>query len=49
MSGRPGLIKKEIKVNFARPRSFDLVLEPEFIAMKREILGLLRNDEDDVH
>jgi len=49
MSGRPGLIKKEIKVGFARPRSFDLVLEPEFIAMKREILGLLKNDEDDVH
>ncbi len=49
MSGRPGLIKKEIKVNFARPRHFDLVLEPEFIAMKREILGLLKNDEDDLH
>jgi NitT/TauT family transport system ATP-binding protein len=46
MSGRPGLIKKEIKVDFARPRSFDLVLEPEFIVMKREILSLLRHDDD---
>jgi NitT/TauT family transport system ATP-binding protein len=49
MSGRPGLIKKEIKVDFVRPRSFDLVLEPEFIAMKRDILGLLKNDVEDVH
>jgi NitT/TauT family transport system ATP-binding protein len=49
MSGRPGLIKKEIKVTIPRPRSADIVLEPEFIAMKREILELLRNDEDDAH
>ena len=46
MSGRPGLIKKEIKVDIPRPRTGDLVLEPEFIAMKREILALLKNDEE---
>ena len=32
MSGRPGLIKKEIRVTIPRPRSADIVLEPEFIA-----------------
>ena len=47
MSGRPGQIKKEIGVDFERPRSMELVLEPAFISMKREILELLKNDEDD--
>ncbi len=46
MSGRPGLIKKEIVVDIPRPRTGDVVLEPEFIAMKREILALLKNDEE---
>jgi NitT/TauT family transport system ATP-binding protein len=49
MSGRPGVIKKEIRVDFPRPRSIDLALEPDFIARKREILDLLRNDDDDAH
>ncbi|MEZ2330163.1 ABC transporter ATP-binding protein [Mesorhizobium sp. RCC_202] len=49
MSGRPGQIKKEIRVGFSRPRSMDLVMEPSFIAMKREILELLKNDEEDDH
>lgn len=49
MSGRPGQIKKEIRVGLPRPRSMDLVMEPNFIAMKREILELLKNDEDDEH
>ncbi|MEF2074160.1 ABC transporter ATP-binding protein [Consotaella aegiceratis] len=47
MSGRPGTIKRELKVPFARPRSLDLVMEADFIAMKREILALLKNDNDD--
>ena len=46
MSGRPGQIKKEIPVNISRPRSADLVMEPAFIAMKREILELLKNNHD---
>jgi len=49
MSGRPGVIKKEIVVDFPRPRSVDIALEPDFIARKREILELLRHDEDDEH
>jgi NitT/TauT family transport system ATP-binding protein len=47
MSGRPGLIRKELVVPFARPRDIDLVMEPEFTAMKREILSLLKSDQDD--
>lgn len=47
MSGRPGQIRKVLTVDFARPRLGDIVLDPAFIAMKREIMGLLRTDEDD--
>ncbi|MDX3925777.1 MAG: ABC transporter ATP-binding protein [Shinella sp.] len=47
MSGRPGQIKKEIRIDIARPRSMDLVMEPGFIAVKREIMELLKNGEDD--
>jgi NitT/TauT family transport system ATP-binding protein len=49
MSGRPGQIRKVLPVPFARPRLGDIVLDPAFIAMKREIMGLLRSDEDDDH
>jgi len=46
MSGRPGQIRKVLTVDFPRPRGEDLVLEPAFIAMKREIMGLLKQDEE---
>ncbi|WP_370640692.1 MULTISPECIES: ABC transporter ATP-binding protein [Xanthobacter] len=49
MTARPGRIKAEIKVDFPRPRSMDLVLEPEFIALKRRILGLLHDEIDEEH
>ncbi|MDQ0507139.1 ABC transporter ATP-binding protein [Xanthobacter agilis] len=49
MTARPGRIKAEIKVDFARPRAMDLVLEPEFIALKRHILGLLHDEIDEEH
>jgi len=45
MSGRPGVLRKEITVGFARPRDMDLVMEPDFIRMKREILSLLKSDD----
>jgi NitT/TauT family transport system ATP-binding protein len=35
-----------LTVDFPRPRGEDLVLEPAFIAMKREIMGLLKQDEE---
>ncbi len=47
MSGRPGQIRKVLTVDFARPRVGDIVLDPAFIAMKRDIMGLLRSDEDE--
>ena len=47
MSGRPGQIRKVLTVDFPRPRMGDIVLDPAFIAMKREIMGLLRSEEED--
>jgi NitT/TauT family transport system ATP-binding protein len=44
MSGRPGQIKKDIRVHIPRPRHMDMVMEPDFIAMKRDIIDLLKDD-----
>ena len=49
MTARPGRIKAEIKVDVPRPRSMDVILEPEFIALKRRILGLLHDEIDEDH
>ena len=49
MSARPGRIKQEIVVPIPRPRSLDIVMDPEFIAVKREILRLLHDEMDDEH
>ncbi|GBU17797.1 MULTISPECIES: ABC transporter ATP-binding protein [Methylobacterium] len=42
MTPRPGRILDDIAVPFARPRRRDLVAEPEFAALKRRCLDLLR-------
>ena len=49
MGARPGRIKEVLDVPIARPRSLDVVMEPEFIRMKRQILELLHDDLEEVH
>jgi NitT/TauT family transport system ATP-binding protein len=50
MTARPGRLKEEIVVPIPRPRSLDMVMDPEFIAVKRQILELLKNEiKDDEH
>lgn len=49
MSARPGRIKADLPIDLPRPRSMDLALEPEFIALKRRILDLLRDEIDEEH
>ncbi len=49
MGARPGRIKEILEVPIERPRSLDVVMEPEFIRMKRHILGLLHDDLEEVH
>jgi NitT/TauT family transport system ATP-binding protein len=47
MTSRPGRLKEEILVPIPRPRSVGMVMNPEFIELKRKILDLLRNEIHD--
>ncbi|MFJ3483128.1 ABC transporter ATP-binding protein [Pseudomonas sp. NPDC090202] len=49
MGARPGRIKQELDVPMARPRDMDMVMDREFIEMKRQILGLLHDDLQVAH
>ena len=49
MTARPGRIKAEIPIDIPRPRDPGIALEPEFIALKRRIIDLLRDEIDEVH
>ncbi|WP_085941696.1 ABC transporter ATP-binding protein [Hyphomicrobium sp. MC1] len=49
MTARPGRIKAQVKVNIPRPRTTNLILEPEFIALKRQLLSLLHDEIDENH
>jgi len=49
MGARPGRIREVLEVSLERPRHVDLVMEPEFIRMKRHILDLLHDDLEHVH
>jgi ABC-type nitrate/sulfonate/bicarbonate transport system ATPase subunit len=44
MTARPGRIKKSIPVPMPRPRSIELTLSPEFNALRREVLELIREE-----
>jgi NitT/TauT family transport system ATP-binding protein len=44
MSARPGRIKEEIAVDIPRPRSLDVLTAPEFTALKRRVLALIRSE-----
>jgi NitT/TauT family transport system ATP-binding protein len=44
MTARPGRIKKSIEVRMPRPRSIELTLSPQFTALRREVLELIREE-----
>jgi NitT/TauT family transport system ATP-binding protein len=44
MTKRPGRIKEEIAIAIPHPRSMDLILNPEFLIIKRRILNLLQSE-----
>lgn len=44
MTARPGRVKLERRVDLPRPRDAGLVLTPEFIALKRDILGAIEEE-----
>ncbi|MDN4143744.1 ABC transporter ATP-binding protein [Pseudomonas tohonis] len=49
MGALPGHIKRELDVPIPRPRELDMVMDRAFIEMKREILGLLHDDLEEMH
>lgn len=46
MSARPGRIIEDLRLDFARPRTSELVTSAEFARLKRHCLDLLRHDTD---
>jgi len=49
MGSKPGRIQKILNVDIPHPRTLDMVMEPEFISRKREILSLLHHDLEEIH
>ena len=49
MSARPGRIKEKVSVPIKRPRTLDMVMDADFIGVKRHILGLLRSEIGEDH
>jgi len=45
MSPRPGRIIEDLRLDFPRPRTTELVTRPEFARLKRHCLELLRHEE----
>ena len=46
MTARPGRIKKSIDVRIPRPRAIEVTTSPEFNALRREVLGLIREESE---
>ena len=44
MTARPGRIKARIEVPLARPRTYDMKLSPVFLDLRKELLGLIREE-----
>ena len=44
MTRRPGRVKEEIAVPFPKPRTFDIVTTPAFVAIKERVLYLIREE-----
>ncbi|MBN2906044.1 MAG: ABC transporter ATP-binding protein [Rhodobacteraceae bacterium] len=44
LASRPGRIKRDIPVPLSRPRPYDIVAEPDFVAIKRDILADIREE-----
>ena len=47
MSPRPGVIKQMVPVRLPRPRAMAMVMDPDFIAIKRQVLDLIHHDAEE--
>lgn len=46
MTARPGRLKKSIDVGIPRPRAIEVTTSPEFNALRREVLALIREESE---
>jgi NitT/TauT family transport system ATP-binding protein len=44
MTARPGTIKSELRVNLPRPRVVEMETLPEFLAMRKHLLELIKEE-----
>ncbi len=44
MSGRPGTIREELPVSFARPRTLDVLATPEAVTLRRRVWSILEEE-----
>jgi len=44
MTARPGRIKRQLAVSIPRPRSLATLTSPEFVALKRQVMELIREE-----
>jgi ABC-type nitrate/sulfonate/bicarbonate transport system ATPase subunit len=44
MTARPGRIREEIRVPLPRPRTVDMLTSETFVALKRQVMGLIREE-----
>src|SRR3546814_673372 len=46
LSSRPGRVKTDLAIDLPRPRSYEIATTPEFAALKRRVLGDIREETD---
>jgi ABC-type nitrate/sulfonate/bicarbonate transport system ATPase subunit len=46
MTARPGTIKAEVKVDLPRPRFVEMETSAEFLSLRRQLLGLIKEEVD---
>jgi ABC-type nitrate/sulfonate/bicarbonate transport system ATPase subunit len=44
MTARPGRIREDVRVPLPRPRHVDMLTSPEFVALKRRVMDLIREE-----
>ncbi len=44
LTARPGSVKREIQVTLPRPRTYNILLSPDFIKIKEEVMELIREE-----
>lgn len=44
LTARPARVKKEICIKLARPRNYNVLLSPDFIRIKEEVIELIREE-----